>query len=354
MSEVLLLRPNELLGLVSMAEAIDAVAAAYAGGSEYPVINAPRRRVHSPEGVRVSNFPGGVHALGVIGSQTRAELVGHADAHQQYLRREPPVFVLNDSNTGELLAILVGEIPEKELGPSSLMAMRTGATSGVGFRHLVREDAKLAGLFGSGGQASHQLQALLTERPGIERVRVFGRDQANRERFAEEYGARFGVAIEPVASAEAVIDGADVVVCATNTSTVLFDGDLLQPGQHITGIIGSNMQLVEGGFLKTVRRELDDRTAEKADLIVANLRDSVMAEKQGDLYQPIEKGLIRFEDIVDLGEVALGRHPGRTAPDQLTYHKNNNGTGAADLAIAMLAFRKARELGRGMPLALAA
>ncbi|MGQ7792462.1 ornithine cyclodeaminase family protein [Faunimonas sp. B44] len=354
MSEILLLRPHELLGLVGMAEAIDAVAAAYAGGSEYPVINAPRRRVHSPEGVRVSNFPGGVHALGVIGSQTRAELVGHGEGHQHYLRREPPVFVLNDSHTGELLAILIGEIPEKDLGPSSLMAMRTGATSGVGFRHLVREDARVAGLFGSGGQAAHQLQALLTVRPGIERVRVFSRDEDNRARFAEEYGARFGVEIEPVAAAEAVIDGADAVLCATNTSTVLFDGDLLQPGQHVTGIIGSNMQLVEGGFLKTVRRELDDRTAERAELIVANLRDSVISEKQGDLYQPLAKGLIRLEDIVDLGELALGRHPGRTAPGQLTYHKNNNGTGAADLAVAMLAYRKARELGRGTIIDLAA
>jgi len=75
MSDVLLLRPGELGGLVTMGEAIDAVSAAYGGATEYPVINAPRRRVHSPDGVRISSFPGGVHALGVIGSQTRAELV---------------------------------------------------------------------------------------------------------------------------------------------------------------------------------------------------------------------------------------------------------------------------------------
>ena len=72
---VLLLKPNDLQGLVSMKDAIDAVEQGYRESTEYPVINGPRRRVHSPSGVRVSNFPGGVHQLGVMGAQVRAELV---------------------------------------------------------------------------------------------------------------------------------------------------------------------------------------------------------------------------------------------------------------------------------------
>ena len=56
---VLLLKPNDLQGLVSMKDAIDAVEQGYRESTEYPVINGPRRRVHSPSGVRVSNFPGG-------------------------------------------------------------------------------------------------------------------------------------------------------------------------------------------------------------------------------------------------------------------------------------------------------
>ena len=72
---VLILRPDELQGLVSMREAIDVIEQGYREAAEFPVINAPRRRVHAPSGVRVSNFPGGVHGLGVIGAQTRAELV---------------------------------------------------------------------------------------------------------------------------------------------------------------------------------------------------------------------------------------------------------------------------------------
>ena len=346
-----LLRPHELHGLVDMKSAIDAVCEAYRGATEYPVINAPRRRVHAPSGVRVSNFPGGVHALGVIGAGTRAELVRQVEGNQTYDFREHPVHVLNDSRTARLLAIVLGEVTEKTLGPSSLMAFRTAATSGVGFRYLVPDQARSAGLFGSGGQAAYQLLALLTERPAISTVRVYSRDPANRRGFAEQYSKAFGVGIEPVDSPRAAVEPVDVVVCATNTNKVLFDGDWLHAGQHVTGIIGGNIQLVEGGFLKQSRRELDDRTAERADLIVANLRESVSSEKQGDLWIPIERGLITLEQIAELGEVAAGKRPGRTADRQITYHKNNNGTGAADLALTMLAYQQARAQGRGIEIA---
>ena len=228
------------------------------------------------------------------------------------------------------------------------MAFRTAATSGVGFRYLVPQKARSAGLFGSGGQAAHQLLALLSERPSISKVSVHSRDPANRRNFAETYTKKFGVSIEPVDTPRAAVEPVDVVVCATNTNKVLFDGDWLHEGQHVTGIIGGNIQLVEGGFLKESRRELDDRTAERADVIVTNLRESVVSEKQGDLWIPIERGLITLEQIAELGEVAAGRRDGRTDDRQITYHKNNNGTGAADLAVTMLAYQKARELGRGI------
>jgi alanine dehydrogenase len=349
---VLILKPDELQGLVTMREAIDAIEQGYREASEFPVINAPRRRIHAPSGVRVSNFPGGVHGLGVVGAQTRAELVRQQDTNQTYAFRGEPVHVLSDSNTGRLLAILIGEIDEKTLGPTSLMAFRTAAASGVGFRHLVRENAETAGLFGSGGQAANQLLALATVRP-IKRVKVYSRDADNRRRFAETYGAKFDLDIVPVDAPEDVIRGVDVVVCATNTNVVLFDGDLLAPGQHVTGIIGSNIQLVKGGFLKQRRREIDDRTAERADVIATNLRESVISEEQGDLFDPIQRGLISIDDVAELGELASGARPGRTRDDQITYHKNNNGTGASEMALAMRAYERAKADGRGIEIDLA-
>jgi ornithine cyclodeaminase/alanine dehydrogenase-like protein (mu-crystallin family) len=348
---ILLLKPADLQGLVAMKDAIDAIEQGYREAMEFPVINAPRRRVHSPAGVRVSNFPGGVHGLGVIGSLTRAEFVAQSESHQSYSHREHPVYVLHDSETGHLLAILIGEIDEKTLGPTSLMALRTAATSGVGFRYLPRADVETVGLFGSGGQAANHLLALKTER-SIRRVNVYSRDPDNRRRFADTYGAKFDLDITPVASSEEAVPGVDIVVCATNTNVPLFDGDLLTPGQHVTGIIGSNIQLVQGGFLKQRRREIDDRTAARADVIVANWRDSIVHEQQGDLYEPIEKGLIKLEDIHELGELGTDRFAGRTAADQITYHKNGSGTGCSDLALAMRAYELAKSDGRGIEIDL--
>lgn len=40
-------------------------------------------------------------------------------------------------------------------------------------------------------------------------------------------------------------------------------------------------------------------------------------------------------------------HPGRTDDEQITYHKNNNGLGCADLAISMRAYELAKQAGRG-------
>jgi ornithine cyclodeaminase/alanine dehydrogenase-like protein (mu-crystallin family) len=90
-------------------------------------------------------------------------------------------------------------------------------------------------------------------------------------------------------------EGVDVIACATNTNSVLFDGDWLDPGQHVTGIIGSNVALVKAGFLRSRRREIDDKTAVRADVIVTNLRESVLSEEQGDLFEPLEKKLIQLE-----------------------------------------------------------
>ena len=202
------------------------------------------------------------------------------------------------------------------------------------------------GWLGSGGQAANQLLALASERP-IRRVKVYSRDPDNRRRFADTYGAQFDLDISPIDNPEDVVRGVDVILCATNTNVVLFDGDWLEPGQHVTGIIGSNIQLVKGGFLKQRRREIDDRTAERADVIATNLRESVITEEQGDLFEPIERGFISIDDVAELGEIANGTRAGRTFDEQITYHKNNNGTGASELALAMRAYVLARADGRG-------
>lgn len=348
---VLLLLPQDLGDVVTMAEAIDLVEQGYREAASYPLINAPRRRVFSRKAVRVSTFPGGIDGLGVIGAAVRSELVRLDAGSQTYPYREHPVHLLWDPETSHLLAIMVGEITEKRVGYSSVVALRTGATTGVGIRHLARQDARVAGVFGTGGQALHKVLALHNERP-IETYKIYSRNPENRRRFCDRLAALVPARFVAVDEPREVVRGADVVLCATNSNVPVFDGDWLEPGQHVVTVVGSNAALVKGGWLAAGRRENDDRTVERADLIVTNWRELVEQEQQAGLIEPLHKGLITWDKIRELGEVLSGACPGRTDAAQITYHANNNGTAAAELAIAKFVYDRCRALGRGMKIAL--
>jgi len=343
----LLLRPQDLAGLVTMAEAIDIIELAYKSADGYPVINSPRRRVHSPAGVRISTFAGGVHELGVIAINEHTELVKHSEAVQRYPYREHPVYILHSSTDARLLAIMVGEIDEKTIGYTSAMALRTAATSGVGSRLLARKNASSVGIYGTGGMALNHLLALKCVRR-IHTVKVYSRDPDHRREFAEKASQQFDLDVAPVDHPREVMRGVDVVVIATNSNAPVFEADWIEPGQHITGIIGSNASLVKGGWLKQRRREIDDRAMQRPDVIMVNMREAIVQDEQGDIFEPIEKGLLKWEQIHEMGEVLNGKRPARTSDEQVTLHKNNVGLGIADAGIAMRAYELAKQQGRGI------
>jgi ornithine cyclodeaminase/alanine dehydrogenase-like protein (mu-crystallin family) len=243
--DVLLLRPQDIADVIDIGRAIDLVEQGYREAQDFPLINAPRRRVHSRKNVRISCFPGGVDGLAVIGSLTRGEQVAHDETKQDYPYREHPVYLLWNSETALLQCIMIGEIAEKRVGVSSLMALRTAATSGVGFRHLVRRDVKVAGVYGSGGQALHKILALHNERR-IETYKLFSHNADNRGEFCRRTATLVDAEFIPVDTPRQVMRGADVVICATNSNVPVFDGAWIEPGQHIVTVVGSNAALVRG------------------------------------------------------------------------------------------------------------
>lgn len=343
----LLLHPEDLNGLVSMADAVDAIEQAYGSAVTWPLGNAPRRRVHSEDKVRLSVFPGGVSALGVIGVVEHAERVIHEGPIQKSVDREHQICVLHDASNSRLIAILIGSVPEKLTGGfGARTTLRTGATSGVGFRHLARKNSKICGLIGAGAQAVTQLLALKSVRP-ITKVKVYTRSAESRDAFSKKYGPLFQLDITPVQTAEEAVAGADVIIAATNTNVPVVLGKWLEAGQHITSIVGSNIGLVRAGWLKESRRELDDEVMLRAGRIVVNSREQLVQDQPGDLYGLISDERIKLDDIAELGEVIAGKRPGRTSDTEITVHKNTAGTGAADIAVAAVAYHRAKEMGRG-------
>ena len=60
--------------------------------------------------------------------------------------------------------------------------------------------------------------------------------------------AILGIEVVAVDSPAEVVNGADVIICATNSNVPVFDGDWLVPGQHVTSIVSSNVGLIEERF----------------------------------------------------------------------------------------------------------
>jgi ornithine cyclodeaminase/alanine dehydrogenase-like protein (mu-crystallin family) len=141
------------------------------------------------------------------------------------------------------------------------------------------------------------------------------------------------------------------VLAATNSSVPVFDGNWLQPGQHVTSIVGSNVGLVRAKQRTKKRREIDDVTISRMDVIGAASREQAIEDQQGDLFDPIECGIIAHDDIKDIGDILTGKAQGRTSDHQLTLFKNNAGQGICDVALAAKAIARARErkLGVEMP-----
>jgi ornithine cyclodeaminase len=207
------------------------------------------------------------------------------------------------------------------------------------------------GVYGTGGQALHKVLACSNERH-IRTYKIYSRNPENRKKFIAKAGSLVDAAFIDVGDPREICRDVDIVLCATNSNVPVFDGDWLEPGQHVVTVVGSNNALIKGGWLKTARRENDDRTAERADIIVTNWRESIVQEQQAGLIEPLEAGLIGWEKIVELGEIVTGAHPGRTSDAQITYHANNNGTAAADLAIAASVYERCKDMGRGQEIAL--
>ena len=347
-----LIGPSEIRGVVTMAEAIEAVRTGFRQWGENPQINAPRRRIHIPTGVRVSVHQGGVPGMAATGLMTHCEWVKPMSDHQEYPRLNHPVIVLYDAAEGELKAIIIGEITASELPDNvAVTGLRTAASSAIGTDILARKDAERVGLLGSAGQAKNHLLALAKIRK-LKQVKVYSRRPENCKKFAGAMSPLLGIDVHPVASSEEAVRGVDIVLTATNSSVPVFDGGRLEPGVHVTTIVGSNVGLVQGGFTGAKRREIDDATLKRSDVIAIASVQQAIQDEQGDIFDPVQKGIIRWEQVIEISAILAGKKEGRTRPEQITLFKNNAGQGVADVALGALVLKKAEEKGLGQLLKL--
>lgn len=351
---VLILRPEEIDGLITMKEAIDLVREGFLRWQEHPDFSEVRHRTHMPSNVRVSVHQGGLPSVGVTGLMTHCEWTRNPTTKERlsievFPIRGRPVQVLYDAENGELRCIVIGEPKPKELSLSGVSALRTAANSAVGTDVFARRESEAVGMLGSQNQAKYHLIALNEVRK-LRRVKVYSPNPQHRKEFVEQMGGLLNLDIRPVESAKEAVTGVDIVVTATSSNVPVLDGRWLEPGVHLTSIVLSNIGLKRGGFVPKMRQELDDESMRRAGVIGVNSRETIRVDQPGDFVARLEKGIITWDKIIEVGEVLNGLRPGRTRADQITLFKNTGGVGISDVAIGGRLYQLAKERGLGLEL----
>jgi len=316
----LLLREADVERLLTMDAALELVERVHREYSTGQAIDVPRERTRLPKAA-LHILQGAVPSMGVFGYKAYTS------------SREGVRFLVYafSAERGNLDAIVEANL---------LGMMRTGAAGGVAAKWLAREDAKVAGVFGSGWQAQGQIEALAKVRK-LERVKVFSRNAEKLAKFCARMREHLALDVVPARSPREAVEESDIVVTITTSATPVFDGEWIAAGTHVNAA-GSNSLL---------RQEIDETTVRRAQPVVVDSRPSALKEA-GDLLPALEKGRLHGGALTEIGEVIAGLRPGRTSRDQVTLFESQ-GMAIQDLAIAAHLLRLARETGAGSEVDLA-
>ena len=323
--KILVLNQPDVERLLPMGECINVMEQTFIALARNEV-DQPLRTIFKPSSVKgvmalMPSFRGGAKPL--FGLKAICVFPGNAavgkDAHQGGV-------LLFDGTTGELMALI---------DASSITAIRTAAVSGLATRALANREAANLAIIGAGVQARAHLEAMACARP-IKSVRVAARRFESAEAFAREMQARHQFSIQPAQSAEAAVDGADIIVTATTAREPVVKREWIASGAHINAI----------GTFSPKAREIDSQTMKDA-LLFVDRRESAFNEA-GDYLIAASEGVINEGSIAaELGEVLIDAHPGRTSAEQITLFKSL-GLAIEDLAAAEYVFERARETQTGV------
>ncbi len=311
----LFLTENDVNQILTMDMALECVERGFKLLGDGGATNSPRSRITLPNGV--FNFMcAAAPGAGVMG--LKAYGVAKGFPVKFYVQ-------LISTETGELLALMEA---------SDLGQIRTGAASGGATKYMATPGASSLGVIGSGYQAKTQVEAVCAVRP-INKIKVFSRNSGNRESFASQMSAKLGIDVIATDSPEECVKDSDVVITMTSSNRPVIEGAWLQDGMHINAAGANNW----------MRSELDSEAIERADVIVAD--DIEQARKEcGDLLYPIERGILRWDQVNDLSDVVNGRIPGRSSNSDITLFESQ-GLGIQDIVTGIRVYEIALQQGVG-------
>ena len=297
---------RDIANLMTREAAFDAVEKVFAAMAAKDAYNFPVIREAIGHEDALYGFKGGFDRAGLtLGLKAGGYWPNNLEK-RGLINHQSTVFLF-DPDTGMVKAMVGGNL---------LTALRTAAASSVSIKHLAPRDAKVMGMIGAGHQATFQLRAALEQR-NFEKVIGWNYHPEmlpNIEKVADEAGVPF----EPVE-----LDGmaeADVIISITSAfSPSLMDAHV-SAGTHIAcmGTDTKGKQEVEAALLA------------RATVFTDEVAQSVSI---GEVQHAIADGLINESDIIQIGAVINGAHPGRSSEEEITLF-DGTGVGLQDLAVA--------------------
>jgi alanine dehydrogenase len=320
--KVLVVNQHEVPALLPMEECIDVMADALTALTKGDAVMPLRGMAGLPEKAGLLAWmPSMLPASDVMGIKVISVFPNEGTE----LESHQGAVLLFEAKRGQLLAVV---------DASEITAIRTAAVSGLATRLLARPDADDLAILGSGTQAGTHLESMIAVRT-IRRIRIWSRDPAHAESFAETQSSRRGISVAVCASAKEAVEGASIVCTTTSATQPVLEGRWLAPGVHVNAV----------GFAGPTGRELDSEAVARGRLF-ADRRES-MQNEAGDFLLAKREGAVGDDHVAgEIGEVLLGMVEGRTSPDQITIFESL-GLAIEDLAAVNYVYRRAQETGKG-------
>jgi len=352
---MLILSNDDIESLLTVDLAVGSLEQAYRSQAQGTAVNRPRSDLYLPgvhEGsvYAFKTMEGGLVESKVVALRLNSDVIKWEQRENRIVKDKVAaapgnkwvgLIQLYSAETGEPLAMFPDGV---------IQSFRVAVTSALAGKHMVRKDASVLAIFGSGWQARAHARAFCGV-SDIKRVQVFSPTKSNRETFAKEMETAIGVPVEPMASAEAAAQGADILVAATNAITRVIPPEWMKPGVHATCVKIT---------------ELGDETFRKADRIVIHAKnfapenyiagygdEKVWCHDPVDFLRGDKKSLAEQEgapfwiNSPELKDVIGGQAPGRTSDREVTCFINNIGLGIQFAAVGNAVYLAAKEKGIG-------
>ena len=332
---MLVLSNEEIARLLTMEECMAALEPMYRDYANGAALLSPR-----VDNIAPTSHPGGYYGFKHMGGtwpaqkiqalRINSDVVTHPLVAGKLRRVKQPLaggrwvglVLLFSTETGALLAMFPDGVMQR---------MRVGAASGLGLKHLAREDVSTLALIGTGWQAGAQLMAARAVRR-FRQIRVYSPRRESRDAFVAQFEG-----VQAADSVESCVAGADVILAATSSMARVVEPAWLKAGMHI-GCIKS--QEIDGEVLDRCDRVFvhNRQQAKQYNNVMPGTPNVDPGREEGWWQEPGRSG--RYPD---LGELLSGKAPGRRRADEITCFANNVGTGLQFAAAGAAVLRKARE-----------